>query len=117
MYTVEANARLSAPSAAAVGLIAIGSSRFIARRRVLNAPTRRLLTEMLVALLASLLVALMVLLGGDAVGQTATAVAIPPSSPPLDPSTGVDIRDSVVANGMVTPWMERMNTPDPSVTP
>jgi hypothetical protein len=70
-----------------------------------------------IPVLASLLLALIVLLGGEAVGHTPPAVAMPPSSPPLDPETGVDIRDGVIANGMVTPWMERMRAPDPSVTP
>lgn len=71
---------------------------------------------MLIPVLASLLLALTVLLCGAAIAQTATTATMPPGSL-LDPETGIDIRDSVVANGMVTPWMERMRTPDPSVTP
>jgi len=59
----------------------------------------------------------MVLIGGEAIGRAAIVITLPPSPSTVDPATGVDIRDGVVANGMVTPWMERANAPDPSVTP
>jgi len=118
MYSIEASARWETPRTSRVGRLAIGTWRAIARRcRSLKVLTYGRARAVLIPVLASLLVALMVLVGGAVIGQTAAATAVLPSSPPLDPETGVDIRDGVVANGMVTPWMERMRTPDPSVTP
>ena len=73
--------------------------------------------DILVPVSASVIMALLTLVGGEAIGRTDAVTTLPPSTATLDPATGIDPRDSVVANGWVTPWMERANAPDPSVTP
>ncbi|MCC6174018.1 MAG: hypothetical protein IT305_01835 [Chloroflexi bacterium] len=76
------------------------------------------LVEALVQIAASIAIGLMTLLGGTVISQTETQVR--PIAPP--PSWGVgplqiDPRDFAVANGPVTPYMERVTAPDPWVTP
>ena len=83
-------------------------------RRWLATLSRGFAVELIVLAIASASIALMVVLAGGALDRPAPYAPMLIASPPLDPVTGVDIRDGVVANGMVTPYMERVNgTPDP----
>ena len=83
---------------------------------LLRLPTRHLV-EVLASITASVVIALMVLWGGAVIGRPEahpwTAAAPLPGVGPLE----IDPRDAAVANGGVTPYMERLNAPDPSVTP
>lgn len=78
---------------------------------------RRFIVELLVSMAAGAVVALMIFQGGKFIGPSETR-ALPIEVPlgavgPLQ----IDPRDSAVANGPVTPYMERLNTPDLVVTP
>jgi hypothetical protein len=75
------------------------------------------LVEVLVLIAAGAMIGLMVLWGGTVIGRPEAAPWI--AAPPL-PGVGpleIDPRDSTVANGGVTPYMERVNTPDWDETP
>src|SRR4051794_27136395 len=65
----------------------------------------------------SLIVALMVVLGGQMIARAEAQQLLPPEQILRIMTAEVDPRDEVVANGWVTPWMERQNTPDLSLTP
>ena len=118
MHAVKVSELLSIPSLR--DLVAPPDGRwyaFVAGYGLSPLSVRRLAWEALVPVMAGVIMAMMVLLGGLMAARTTAYVVIPPSSSTVDPVTGVDPRDGVVANGWVTPWMERINTPDPSVTP
>ncbi|MCC6174422.1 MAG: hypothetical protein IT305_03870 [Chloroflexi bacterium] len=118
MHAIKASAHLSIPSIHEIGYpVAERWHAIVQDRRLPPSTARRLAMEALVPVIVSVFMALMVLLGGAMVGRTTAYVIISPSSSTVDAVTGVDPRDSVVANGWVTPWMERANAPDPSVTP
>ena len=118
MHAVKVSELLSIPSLRDLVVPLAGRwHSFVDVRGFSPLPVRRLAGEALVPVTAGAIMALMVLLGGLMAARTTTYVVIPPSSSTVDSVTGVDPRDGVVANGWVTPWMERTNAPDPWVTP
>ncbi|MCC6179832.1 MAG: hypothetical protein IT305_31350 [Chloroflexi bacterium] len=118
MHVVKASEFLSITSPRAPGVpLAERWGAIVDGHRLPAAPVRRLAVEALAPAVAGVIMSLMVLVGGLLVMRSTAHVVIPPSPSTVDPVTGVDPRDGVVANGWVTPWMERANAPDPSVTP
>ncbi len=91
----------------------VGAAFAVGRRWLASAP-REWVAEMIVLAVVSASIALMVVLAGAALDRQAASATLITYPTMLDPVSQVDIRDGVVANGLVTPYMERVNgTPDP----
>lgn len=118
MHAVKVSELLSIPNLRDLVVPLAGRwHSFVDVRGLSEVSVRHLARDAVVPVVSGVIMSLMVLLGGLMAARTTTYVVIPPSSFTVDPVTGIDPRDGVVANGWVTPWMERANASDPWVTP
>jgi hypothetical protein len=81
----------------------------IYRQHAFTGASRGLAAEILVSVVASVIMALMVVRGGEMIGDSSGHAVTPPGMLSASLAPEVDPRDAAVANGAVTPWMERMN--------